>query len=89
MKKRKDDRFYWSEGFITNSCILRLHGSAFLLQKRRTGKGYGTMVLNQVCQSLHKTESTKSYETDFNNFFPEYRIRTKEKKYFSKKMVLP
>ncbi|MFR0957938.1 MAG: GNAT family N-acetyltransferase [Roseburia inulinivorans] len=58
----------------------------FCRKKEEQGKGYGTMVLNQVCQSLHKNGINKIYVgQDFNNFFSEYRIRTKEKKYFSKK----
>lgn len=44
--------------------------SIFAVKKEEQGKGYGTMVLNQVCQSLHKNGINKIYVgQDFNNFF--------------------
>lgn len=33
--------------------------SIFAVKKEEQGKGYGTMVLNQLCQSLHKNGITK------------------------------
>lgn len=44
--------------------------SIFAVAKEEQNKGYGTMLLNQVCQSLHKKGIKKIYAgQDFNNFF--------------------
>ena len=64
--------------------------SIFAVKKEEQGKGYGTMVLNQVCQSLHKNGINKIYVgQDFNNFFSGIPDPDEGKEIFSKKMVLP
>lgn len=60
--------------------------SIFAVAKEAQKKGYGTMLLNQVCESLHKNGIRKIYlGQDFNNFFSGIPDPDEEKEQFFQK----